>query len=427
MVNPARAHIIACRVLPFSIKMRHTFMCSHPGLFLLPNKPYIYNLYPIFMQQLIYLDNNATTRLDNRVLAAMLPFFTEQYANAGSSHLFGLTVKEAVETAQQQVAGLIGCRPAEIIFTSGATEAINLAVKGLGYPSRRHIVTVATEHKAVLDTCAYMGQQGFEVTYLGVDKEGLVNLAELEAAVTADTLLVCVMMANNETGVLQPIAKIAEIAHAKGALLLCDATQAAGKMPVDATALGIDLLPFSAHKFYGPKGVGGLFVSPKVRKLLSPQIHGGGQQHNLRSGTLNVPGIIGMGMAAEIAVTDRDEDAKRISTLRNKLEAALLKIEGSHVNGSTGNRLPNTANICFAGINAEKLIIGLQNIAVSSGSACSAVTTQPSHVLKAMGLTDAGALASIRFSLGRFTTEGEIETAIAKVTQLVGKMRQPVA
>ncbi|SFQ51295.1 cysteine desulfurase family protein [Flavobacterium akiainvivens] len=374
----------------------------------------------------IYLDNNATTRLDNRVLTAMLPYFTEQYANAGSSHLFGLTVKEAVETAQQQVADLINCRPAEIVFTSGATEAINLAIKGFASASRKHIVAITTEHKAVLDTCAHAEKEGFSVTYLRVDKKGLINLTELEAAITTDTLIVCVMLANNETGVLQPIAEIAEITHAKGALLLCDATQAIGKIPVDVNALGIDLMPFSAHKFYGPKGVGGLFVSSNIRKYLSPQIHGGGQQRNLRSGTLNVPGIVGMGMAAEVALADMDHDTIRISALRDTLETTLLKIEGSYVNGATENRLPNTTNICFPGINAEKLIISLQNIAVSSGSACSSVTTEPSPVLKAMGLNDADALASIRFSLGRFTTDEEIQTAIIKVTELVSRMRQPV-
>jgi cysteine desulfurase len=235
------------------------------------------------------------------------------------------------------------------------------------------------------------------------------------------------MLANNETGVLQPVYEISEIAHSKGALFMSDATQAVGKTPLDANALGIDLMPLSAHKFYGPKGVGALFVSSKIRKLLSPEIHGGGQQRNLRSGSLNVTGIIGLGKAAEIAFSDMDEDTTRICALRNKLETALLKIDGSFINGSTGSRLPNTTNICFPGINAEKLIIGLQNIAVSSGSACSSVTTEPSHVLKAIGLSDGDALASIRFSLGRFTTEDEIDTSITKVTNLVIKMRQPVA
>lgn len=371
----------------------------------------------------IYLDNNATTRLDDRVLSAMLPYFTEEYANAGSSHLFGLGVKEAVETSQEQVAELINARPAEIVFTSGATESINLGIKGLYNNNRKHIVTVATEHKAVLDTCACMEQEGFMVTYLSVDKLGIIDLEELRAVVTDDTLLACVMLANNETGVLQSIAEIAKIAHDKGALLLCDATQAVGKIPVDIKALGIDLMPFSAHKFYGPKGVGGLYVSSKVRKQLSAEIHGGGQQRNLRSGTLNVTGIIGMGKASEIALADMKQDAIRITKLRNYLEAGLLKIEGSFINGTTKSRLPNTTNICFPAINSEKLIIGLQNIAVSSGSACSAVTTEPSHVLKAMGLSDADALASIRFSLGRFTTQQEIETTIDKVTELVAKMR----
>lgn len=374
----------------------------------------------------IYLDNNATTRLDDRVLTAMLPFFTEHYANAGSSHLFGLTVKEAVENAQHQVAGLIGARPAEIVFTSGATESINLAIKGLcnSDSSRRHIVTITTEHKAVLDTCAFMENEGFSITCLSVGKNGLVNLEDIRVAVTEDTLLVCVMLANNETGVLQPIKEIAAITHSKGALLLCDATQAVGKIPVDVTGLGVDLMPFSAHKFYGPKGVGGLFVSSKIRKLISPEIHGGGQQRNLRSGTLNVTGIIGLGKACEIALTDLQEDALRISALRNRLETGLLKIEGSYINGAIDARLSNTTNICFPGSNSEKLIIALQNIAVSSGSACSSVTTEPSHVLKAMGLSDSDALGSIRFSLGRFTTTQEIDITIETVMQLVKRIRQ---
>jgi len=373
---------------------------------------------------LIYLDNNATTRLDKRVLDAMLPFFTEQYANAGSSHIFGLTIKEAVENAQQQVADLISVRPAEIVFTSGATESINLAIKGFGNNSRKHIVTVATEHRAVLDTSAYMENQGFSITYLPVNRYGLIDLEELKANVTDETLLVCIMLANNETGILQPIKEIADIAHSKGALLLCDATQAVGKIPVDVNGLGIDLMPFSAHKFYGPKGVGGLFVSSKIRKLLSPEIHGGGQQRNLRSGTLNVSGIIGLGKASEIALADMQNDALRIRALRNRLETELLKIEGSFINGTIELRLPNTTNICFPGVSSEKLIIGLQNIAVSSGSACSAATTEPSHVLIAMGLSDADALASIRFSLGRFTTTEEIDITIEKVSQLVKRIRQ---
>lgn len=373
---------------------------------------------------IIYLDNNATTRLDDRVLAAMIPYFTEQYANAGSSHLFGLTVNEAVEAAREQVALLIGSQPGEIVFTSGATESVNLAIKGLAKNNRKHIVTVTTEHKAVLDTCAYAEKEGFLVTYLNVDKSGLVSPDALKDVVNQNTMLVCVMLANNETGVLQPIAELAGIAHAAGALFMCDATQAVGKIPVNVNTLGIDLMQFSAHKFYGPKGVGGLFVSSKIRKFLAAEIHGGGQQRNLRSGTLNVSGIIGLGKASEIAHDEMQNDALRMSALRDRLQTGLLKIEGSYVNGNIAARLPNTTNICFPGTNSEQLIIALQDIAVSSGAACSAVTTEPSHVLKAMGLTDYDALSSLRFSLGRFTTAAEIDITIEKVTALVAKMRR---
>lgn len=376
-------------------------------------------------KETIYLDNNATTRVDDRVISAMLPYFTQVYANAGSSHLAGLTVKEAVELAYLQVADVLDCRDTEIIITSGATESVNLAIKGLNNQNRRHIVTITTEHKAVLDTCLYMEKKGYSLTYLEVDRQGNIDIEKLKATVTEDTLMVCVMLANNETGLIHPISEISEIAHNKGALALCDATQAAGKIPVNVNSLGVDLMAFSAHKFYGPKGVGGLFVSSKIRKMLMPEILGGGQQRNLRSGTLNVPGIIGLGKACEIAMADMDEDNLRISRLRNYLEIELLNIDGSSVNGFAELRLPNTTNICFPGINSEKLILALQNISVSNGSACSAVTTEPSHVLIAMGLSNADALASIRFSLGRFTTMQEIEITVKKVTELVYKLRPP--
>lgn len=372
----------------------------------------------------IYLDNNATTRVDNRVLEAMLPYFTDDYANASSSHLFGLTQKEAVDAAREQVAALIGARAKEITFTSGATEAINLALKGLIHYPKKHIVTVATEHKAVLDTCRYMETQGFTVTYLPVEKDGLINMDALEDAVTTDTLLVCVMYANNETGVMQPIRQISEIAHAKGALFMTDATQAVGKLAIDVSGLGIDVMPLSAHKFYGPKGIGALYVSAKAKIKLELQMHGGGHERNMRSGTLNVPGIIGLGKACEIALAEIQADTDRITALRDRLEGGLLKIEGAYVNGTSEHRLFNATNICFPGANSEKLILALQNIAVSSGSACSAVTTEPSYVLKALGLTDADALSSIRFSLGRFTTDEEISIAIDKVTALVAQLRK---
>jgi cysteine desulfurase len=372
---------------------------------------------------LIYLDNNATTRVDERVLQAMLPYFTMDYANANSSHLAGLTANEAVELAREQVAGLIAANSKEITFTSGATEAINLAIKGLINNAKKHIVTVVTEHKAVLDSCGFMEQNGFEVTYLTVNQDGLLDLEMLDAAIRPDTILVCVMLANNETGVIQPVKNISEIAHAKGALFMTDATQAAGKLAIDVSEMGIDLMPLAAHKFYGPKGIGALYVWAAAKLKLGTQIHGGGHERKLRSGTLNVPGIIGIGKACEIAEAEMQNDAHRIENLRNYLEHELLKIENTIVNGSMDHRLYNTTNICFRQVNSEKLILALGNIAVSNGSACSAVITEPSYVLKALGLSDADALASIRFSLGRFTTEDDIETTITKVNELVATLR----
>jgi cysteine desulfurase len=374
-------------------------------------------------QSLIYLDNNATTRLDERVLEAMLPYFTTNYANAGSAHIAGLTVNEAVENARWQTANLIGANEDEITFTSGATESINLAIKGLANQDRKHIVTIATEHKAVLKTCQYMETLGFEVTYLPVASDGILDINLLNEAIKYNTLIINAMITNNETGVMQNISAISEIVHNKNALLFCDATQAVGKISVDVKKLGIDLLPFSAHKFYGPKGIGGLYVSAKAKIKLLPQIHGGDQQRKLRSGTLNVPGIIGLGKACEIAVNEIEEDQKRIQKLRDRLENGLLKFVGSFINGNPFNRIYNTTNICFPGVNAETLILGLQNIAVSNGSSCSAATTEPSHVLKALGLSDDDALSSIRFSLGRFTTSDEIDETIKRVLILVGQLK----
>lgn len=372
----------------------------------------------------IYLDNNATTRLDERVLDAMLPYFTDFYANASSSHLAGLEIQEAVENAAWQTANLIGAKEEEIIFTSGATESINLAIKGLVNENKKHIVTVATEHKAVLETCRYMESIGFEVTYLPVASDGILDINLLNEVITNKTLIVTVMITNNETGVIQDIAKISSIAHAKNALFLCDATQAVGKLTVDVKKLGIDLLALSAHKFYGPKGVGALYISAEAKIKLVPLLYGGNQQRKLRSGTLNVPGIIGLGKASEIAVLEMDSDENRITKLRDQLENALLKIQGSFVNGNARNRIYNTSNICFPGVNSEQLILALKNIAVSNGSSCSSVTSQPSHVLKALGLSDEDALSSIRFSLGRFTTAEEIEKTIERVTALTKQLKE---
>ncbi|MEP6805787.1 MAG: cysteine desulfurase family protein [Flavobacterium sp.] len=372
---------------------------------------------------IIYLDNNATTQLDKRVLDVMLPYFTNSYANASSNHLAGLTIHEAVENAAWQTANLIGAKAEEIIFTSGATESINLAIKGLANQSKKHIVTVATEHKAVLDTCQFMENLGFEVTYLPVCPDGILDLNLLNESITDQTLIVIVMMVNNEIGVLQDINTISAMVHAKNALFMCDATQAVGRIPVDVEKLRIDILALSAHKFYGPKGIGVLYISAKAKVKLIPQIHGGGQQRKLRSGTLNVPGIIGLGKACEIAHAEMESDQKRITKLRDDLEKGLLQIEGSFVNGSAVNRIYNTTNICFPGVNSERLILALQHISVSNGASCSSVTSEPSHVLKALGLSDENALSSIRFSLGKFTTEVEIGEAIERVLGLVRQLR----
>lgn len=369
-------------------------------------------------QQNIYLDNNATTRVDERVLDTMLPYFTNFYANSTGTHIAGLTVKEAVENAAWQIADLINADANEIIFTSGATEAINLAIKGLVNQDRKHIVTIQSEHKAVLQTCHFMERIGFDVTYLPVSCDGLLDIQLLEEIITDKTLIFIGMISNNETGVIQNVSAISNILKARNVFFMCDATQAVGKIPIDVEKLGIDLLTLSAHKFYGPKGVGALYISAKAQIKLLPQILGGGQQRKLRSGTLNIPGIIGLGKASELAISQQNEDQKHIEVLRNKLEKGLLEFEGSFVNGNTENRIYNTSNICFPGVNSEQLILALGNISVSNGASCSAVTSEPSHVLKAMGLSDELALSSIRFSLGRFTTEEEIDIAIERVLSL---------
>ncbi|MEO7975576.1 cysteine desulfurase family protein [Flavobacterium sp.] len=372
--------------------------------------------------QPIYLDNNATTRVDKRVLDVMIPYFTEAYANAGSSHLAGLTINEAVENAAWQTAGLIGAKENEITFTSGATEAINLAVKGLSNQNKKHIVTVATEHKAVLNTCEFMKSSGFDITILPVAPDGTLDANLLNETITDKTLVVIIMHTNNETGVIHDIAAISKMTHAKNSVLLCDATQAVGKIPIDVKKLGIDFLALSAHKFHGPKGVGALYVSEDVKSKLIPQIHGGGQQQKLRSGTLNVPGIIGMGKASETAAAEMEINQNRISQLRDQLEKGLLEIKGSFVNGSIKNRIYNTTNICFPGVSSERLILALQHISVSNGSSCSAATSAPSHVLKVMGLSDVNALSSVRFSLSKFNTEAEIEETIMRIRNLVKQL-----
>ncbi|WP_291148503.1 cysteine desulfurase family protein [Flavobacterium sp. UBA7680] len=377
-------------------------------------------------QQNIYLDNNATTRVDERVLKAMLPYFTDFYANSTSQHIAGLSVNEAVENAAWQTADLINADVDEIVFTSGATEAINLAIKGLADQDRKHIVTVATEHKAILETCRFMESIGFEVSYLPVNREGVLDLNLLNEITTDKTLVFIGMLSNNETGVIQNVSEISAILKSKNVLFLCDATQAVGRIHIDVKTLGIDILTLSAHKFYGPKGVGALYISAKAKLKLLPQITGGGQQRKLRSGTLNVPGIIGLGKAAEIAVNELETDKNRIEILRNELEKGLLHFEGSFVNGNIHNRVYNTSNICFPGVNSEKLIMALGNISVSNGASCSAVTSEPSHVLKAMGLSDEEALSSIRFSLGRFTNSEEIDIAVERVLNLARQLVLPL-
>ncbi len=372
----------------------------------------------------IYLDNNATTQTDLRVLETMLPYFTTSFANPGSAHLNGLTVNEAVQEAYREVAQLINARPAEILFTSGATEAVNMVLQGFAESSKKHIVTVASEHKAVLETCNYLETLGFSISVLVPEADGLLNLNLLRDAITDNTCLVAVMLANNETGVLLPGAQMSQIAHEKGALFLCDATQAVGKIPVDVKALGIDFMAFSAHKFYGPKGIGALYISRSAMQKPKPLVYGGGQQRSLRSGTLNVPGIIGFAKACTLAANEMASDQLRITALRDNLESRLLQIATAFVNGNVADRLYNTSNICFPGIDSERLILALGKISVSNGSACSAVSTEPSHVLKAIGLSDANALASIRFSLGRFNTASEIDIVIEKVTHLVNEFRK---
>ncbi len=377
---------------------------------------------------MIYLDYNSTTPVDSRVLEAMLPYFTEKFGNAASkTHSFGWVAEAAVEQARERVGKLINAIPNEIIFTSGATEAINLALKGVfeNYQSKgNHIVTVSTEHKAVLDTCQYLETKGAQVTYLPVNREGLIDLNQLSNSITQSTILVCVMYANNETGVIQPINEIAKIVHEKESIFMCDATQAVGKIKVDVESDGIDLLSLSAHKMYGPKGIGSLFVRRKnPRVTLSPLIHGGGHERGLRSGTLNVPGIVGLGKACEIAEKEMWDDATRISQLRTMLEQKLLDIGNVFVNGSIKNRLPNVTNLSFSGIKADSLIAQLPDIAVSSGSACTSAIAEPSHVLKAMEISDEMAYSSIRFSLGKFTTKEEIEITLGKIKEKIKEIK----
>ena len=381
-------------------------------------------------KRLIYLDNNATTPTDPRVVEAMLPYFYEHPGNAASrNHPFGWAAEEAVDYGRDQIAKLINVDSKEIIFTSGATEADNLAIKGVFEMYRRkgnHIITAKTEHKAVLDACQKVEKMGGEVTYLDVDSEGFINLEELEAAIKETTILVSIMWANNETGLIQPMKKIGDICAKHGVLFMSDATQAVGKIPVDPKEVGVHLMAFSAHKMYGPKGVGALYVSRKnPRVKVTSQMDGGGHERGMRSGTLNVPGIAGFGKAAEIARLEMVEDTARLSRLRDKLEAGLLAIlEETYVNGSVENRMPHVANISFKHVEGEGLMMTFnQEIAVSSGSACTSASLEPSYVLVALGLGDDLAHSSIRFSLGRFTKEEDVDYTIKALADGVNHMR----
>ncbi|WP_454802235.1 IscS subfamily cysteine desulfurase [Mucilaginibacter phyllosphaerae] len=376
----------------------------------------------------IYLDNNATTPMDPRVLEAMLPYFNEKFGNAASrNHPFGWVAEEGVDYAREQVAKLIGASEKEIIFTSGATESDNLAIKGVFemYKEKgNHIITAVTEHKAVLDACKHVEKLGGKVTYLAVKEDGLVDLEVLEAAMTPETILVSIMYGNNEIGVIQPVKEIAAIAHKYGALFMTDATQAVGKIPVDVNRDGIDLLALSAHKMYGPKGVGALYVRRKgPRVKVTAQMDGGGHERGMRSGTLNVPGIVGLGKACEIAGAEMESEAIRLSTLRNKLEGALTVLEESYVNGNVNYRLPHVANISFKYVEGEGLMMAMKDLAVSSGSACTSASLEPSYVLKSLGLSDDLAHSSIRFGLGRFTTEEEVDYAIEVTKTAVTNLR----
>ena len=378
----------------------------------------------------IYLDHNATTPCDPRVVDAMIPYFTNNFGNAASrNHPFGWQAEEAVDYAREQVAKLIGADPKEIIFTSGATEGDNLAIKGVFemYASKgNHIITCNIEHKAVLDTCKHIEKEGGEVTYLKVKENGLVDLAELEAAIKPTTILIAIMYANNEIGTINPIKEISAIARKHGVLLFSDAGQAVGKIPVDVNKDGIDLMAFTAHKMYGPKGVGALYVRRKnPRVKVTAQMDGGGHERGMRSGTLNVPGIVGFGKACEICMKEMEEETKRVSKLRDKLQTELLKVEESYLNGDKEHKLPHVTNISFKYVEGEGLLMGFnKNIALSSGSACTSASLEPSYVLKALGLGDDLAHSSLRFGLGRFTTEEQIDYTVEQVTNTVNKLRE---
>lgn len=378
----------------------------------------------------IYLDNHATTPVDRRVLEAMLPYFTERFGNAASkSHAFGWEADAAVDAAREKIAKLIGAAAKEIVITSGATESDNLAIKGVAEAYRdkgNHIVTCVTEHKAVLDSCKILQKHGLQVTYLPVTPDGLIDLGQLREALTEKTILISIMAANNEIGTINPIKEIGRLAKEKNILFHTDATQGVGKFPISVDAMGIDLLSLTAHKMYGPKGVGALYVrSTKPRVKLTPMIDGGGHERGMRSGTLNVPGIVGLGMACEISQKEMSAEGERLIALRERLkEGILAELDEVYINGHPVQRLPGNLNMSFAYVEGESLLMGLKEIAVSTGSACTSASLEPSYVLKALGVSDELAYSAIRFGLGRFTTEEEIDFTIHRVAEEVRRLRE---
>jgi len=382
------------------------------------------------MNERIYLDNNATTPLDPRVLEALMPYLTDKFGNAASrSHGFGWEAEEAVKLAREQTAELLGASARDVIFTSGATEGNNIAIKGVAemYADRgKHVITQPTEHKAVIDPCRYLEQQGFRVTMLGLDKYGRIDPDELRSAITDETILVSIMHGNNEIGTLQPVAEIGQICKDQGVFYHCDACQTFGKIPIDVNAMGVDLLTLSAHKIYGPKGVGAMYVrrkNPRVRP--KPLLHGGGHERGMRSGTLNVPGIVGLGAAAELCGQEMNVEFKRLAALRDRLRDGIMsQLDLVHLNGHPTDRTPTNLNLSFQYVEGESLMMGMKNVAVSSGSACTSASLEPSYVLQALGVGDDLAHSSIRFSVGRFNTSEEIDQVVEKVVATVKKLRE---
>jgi cysteine desulfurase len=378
----------------------------------------------------IFMDNHSTTPMDPRVLETMLPYFVEKFGNAASrNHQLGWEAEEAVENARKQIAKLIGCDAKELVFTSGATESDNLALKGATemYKEKgNHVITSMTEHRAILDTCKALEKRGIEVTYLAVDKEGRVNPQDVRNAITPKTILISIMLANNEIGTINPIAEIGKIAKEKGVLFHCDATQGVGKIPVDVNQLGVDLMSFSAHKIYGPKGVGALYVRKKAPRVrIVPQIDGGGHERGMRSGTLPVPLIVGFGKAAELCEQEMAVESKRMAAMRDRLQARIMeKLDECYLNGHPTERLPNNLNISFAYVEGEALLMGVKEIALSSGSACTSATLEPSYVLRALGVGSDLAHSSIRFGIGRFNTDEEVDYTANRMIEAVTRLRE---